>query len=101
LTAGYLLTGLRQPSHPARIFSGIFPDPFYLLPARRLLVHVALVCKGRYFFEVFEVASKVQAFKQKLKLWESKASIGDISDFECFHNFFQTVYCQTEDTNLE
>ena len=32
-TAGYLLSGFRQPSHPARIFSGIFPDPFYLLPA--------------------------------------------------------------------
>ena len=35
-TADYLLSGLRQPSHPARIFSGILPDPFYLLPARRL-----------------------------------------------------------------
>ena len=37
-TASYLLSGSRQPSHPARIFSGIFPDPFYLLPA-----HVTLV----------------------------------------------------------
>ena len=37
-TAGYLLSWLRQPSHPARKFSGIFPDPFYLLPA-----HVTLV----------------------------------------------------------
>jgi len=35
-TAGYLLSGLRQPSHPARIFSGILPDPFDLLPSRRL-----------------------------------------------------------------
>ena len=51
--------------------------------------------------DVFEVASKVQAFKQKLKLWQSKASTGDISDFECLHNFFQTVNCETEDTNLE
>jgi len=42
-TAGYLLSGLRQPSHPARIFSGILPDPFYLLPARRLRAHVTLV----------------------------------------------------------
>jgi len=42
-TAGYLLSGLRQPSHPARIFSGILPDPFYLLPARRLPAHVTLV----------------------------------------------------------
>jgi len=38
-TAGYLLSGLRQPSHPACIFSDIFPDPFYLLPARRLPAH--------------------------------------------------------------
>ena len=37
-TAGYLLSGLRQPAHPARIFSGILLDPFYLLPA-----HVTLV----------------------------------------------------------
>jgi len=37
-TAGYLLSWLRQPSHPARKFSGIFPDTFYLLPA-----HVTLV----------------------------------------------------------
>ena len=52
--------------------------------------------------DVFEVASKVQAFKQKLKLWQSKASTGDISDFECLvHNFFQTSNCKTEDTNLE
>jgi len=51
--------------------------------------------------DVFEVASKVQAFKQKLKLWQSKASIGDISDFECLHNFFQTINCETEDTNLD
>ena len=39
-TASYLLSGSRQPSHPARIFSGIFPDPFYLLPA-----HVTLMLK--------------------------------------------------------
>jgi len=33
-TARYLLYGLRQPLHdPARIFSGILLDPFYLLPA--------------------------------------------------------------------
>ena len=42
-TAGYLLSGLRQPSHPARIFSSISPDPFYLLPARGLPTHVTLV----------------------------------------------------------
>jgi len=36
-------SGLRQPSHPACIFSGIFLDPFYLLPDRRLLAHVTLV----------------------------------------------------------
>ena len=42
-TVGFLLSELRQPSHPARIFSGILPDPFYLLPARRLLAHVTLV----------------------------------------------------------
>jgi len=39
---GYLLSGLRQPSHPARIFSGILSDPFYLLPARGLPAHVIL-----------------------------------------------------------
>jgi len=37
-TAGFLLSGFRQPSHPARIYSVILPDPFYLLPARRLPV---------------------------------------------------------------
>ena len=42
-TAGCLLSGLRQPSHPARIFSGILLDPFYLLPARRQPAHVTLV----------------------------------------------------------
>ena len=42
-TAGYLLSGLRQPSHPACNFSGIFPDPFYLLPARGLPAHATLV----------------------------------------------------------
>jgi len=36
-----------------------------------------------------------------LKLWQNKASIGDIADFECLQNFFQTVNCETEDTNLE
>ena len=41
-------------------------------------------CKGRDVCDVFEVASKVQAFKQKLKLWQSKASTGDISDFESY-----------------
>jgi len=63
-TASYLLSGLRQPSHPARIFSGILPDPFYLLPARRLPArrlpaHVTLViyCINRIYkntgFEFF------------------------------------------------
>jgi len=47
-TAGYLLSGLRRSSHPACIFSGIFPDPFYLLPARGLRVHVTLVEKQMY-----------------------------------------------------
>ena len=42
-TAGYLLSWLRQPSHPVRILSGILPDPFYLLPARQLPAHVTLV----------------------------------------------------------
>jgi len=42
-TAGYLLFGLRQPSHLARIFSGILLDLFYFLPARRLPAHVTLV----------------------------------------------------------
>jgi len=27
---------------------------------------------------------KVQAFKQKLKLWQSKASIGDITDLNAY-----------------
>jgi len=49
-TAGYLLSGLRQPSHPARIFSGILPDSFYLLPARRLPAHVTLVSFLKFFF---------------------------------------------------
>ena len=57
-TAGYLLSGLRQPSHPARIFSGIFPDPFYLLPARRLPAHVTQVC-------VFGCRSKLKALQAK------------------------------------
>jgi len=35
--------GLRQPSHRARIFSGILLDQFYLLPDRRLPAHVTLV----------------------------------------------------------
>jgi len=42
-TAGYLLSGLCQPSHPARIFSGILPDPFYLLPAQVTLVKIKLL----------------------------------------------------------
>jgi len=42
-TASYLLSGLRQPSHPAHIFSGILPDLFYLLLARRLPAHVTVV----------------------------------------------------------
>jgi len=50
--------------------------------------------------DVFEVASNVQAFKEKLKLWQSEASIRDIADFECLQNFFQTVNCETEDINL-
>jgi len=39
---------------------------------------------------VFEIASEVQAFKQKLKLWQGKVSKADFLDFECLQNFFQT-----------
>jgi len=38
-TAGYLLSGSRQSSHPARIFSGISPDPLYLLRARPVVLN--------------------------------------------------------------
>jgi len=50
-TAGYLLSGLHQLPHPALIFSGIFPDPFYLLlaTARRLPAHVTLVGSPEHF----------------------------------------------------
>jgi len=38
-----LLSGFCQPSHPARIFSGILLGLFYLLLARRLPAHVTLL----------------------------------------------------------
>jgi len=61
-TAGCLLSGLHQPSDPARVFSGILLDPFYLLPDRRLPAHVTLVktihCK--IFVQTGFLSEKVQ-----------------------------------------
>lgn len=39
---------------------------------------------------IFEVARKVQAFKFKLKLWQSNVSKWNFSDFECLNNFIKT-----------
>ena len=50
---------------------------------------------------VFEVGSKIEAFKQKLKLWQWKVSICDFSDFQSLNNFMQTCKWEIKTTNLE
>ena len=40
--------------------------------------------------DVYVADSKIEAFKQKLKLWQRKVSICDFSDFESLNNFMQT-----------
>ena len=80
-----------------------FQDNFWLAncPTFRQYFRAQIIwiyrCNGRDVCDVFEVASKVQTFNQKLTLWQSTASICDFSDFECLHNFFQTINCETED----
>ena len=51
--------------------------------------------------DVFEAGSKIEAFKQKLKLWQRKVSICDFSDFESLNNFLQTCKWEIKTTNLE
>ena len=51
--------------------------------------------------DVFEIDCKIEAFKQKLKLWQRKVSICDFSDFESLNNFMQTCKWEIETTNLE
>jgi len=50
---------------------------------------------------VFEVASKIQAFEQKLKLWQSNESKGEFSHFNYLKNFIQTSNWGIENTSLE
>jgi len=94
---------LAQQGHP---MSTNFQDNFWLAKLSYLSailqntnrLNLSLQGKG---CDVFEVACKVQAFKQKLRLWQSKVSKGDFSDFECLQNFFQTSNWETEDADLE
>ena len=50
---------------------------------------------------MFEADTKIEAFKQNLKLWQTKVSICDFSDFESLNNFMQTCKWKIETTNLE
>ena len=51
--------------------------------------------------DVFEAGSKIEAFKQKLKLWQRKVSICDFLDFKSLNNFMQTCKWEIKTTNLE
>ena len=61
-TAGYLLSGLRQPSHPACIFSDIFPDPFYLLPAGPVVLN-------RWSADPWGSAKGFQRVRENFEIW--------------------------------
>jgi len=73
-----------------------FQDNFWLAKLSFLLEHK--VAKG---YNVFAVAGKVQAFKEMLKLWQSKVLESGFSDFKCLQKFFQTNNWEIEDTNLK
>ena len=94
---------LAQHKHPTAIN---FQDNFWLAKLSYLRsifqrtdqLNLSLQGKGS---DVFVADSKTEAFKQKLKLWQRKASICDFSDFELLNNFMQTCKWEIETTNLE
>ena len=49
---------------------------------------------------MFEANSKIEAFKQKLKLWQRKVSICDFSDFKALNNVIHTCKWEIKTTNL-
>ena len=83
-----------------------FQDNFWLAKLSSLCsifgrtnqLNLSLQGKGS---DVFEAHSKIETFKQKLKLWQRKVSICDSSDVESSNNFMQTCKWEIETTNLE
>ena len=61
-------------------------------------LNLSLQAKG---YDVYAVVGKVQAFKEMLKLWQSKVVESGFSDFKCLQNFFPTSKWEIEDTNVE
>ena len=50
---------------------------------------------------MFEADSKIETFKQKLKLWQRKVLICDFSDFESLNSFMQTCKWEIETIDLK
>ena len=49
---------------------------------------------------IFEVSSKIQAFKSKLKLWQSNVTKYNFSDFESLNNFIKISNCENKNPNI-
>ena len=50
---------------------------------------------------IFEVSSKIQAFKSKLKLWQSNVKKCNFSDFESLNNFIKISNWENNNPNIE
>ena len=51
--------------------------------------------------DIFEVSCKIQAFKSKLKLWQSNVTKYNFSNFKSLNNFIKISNWENKNSNIE
>ena len=98
-----LSTFLTQERHP---MSANFEDIYWLAKLSYLSAllestnQLNLSIQGKRC-DIFEVSSKIQAFKLKLKLWQSNVKNCNFSDFESLNNFIKISDWENKNSNIE
>ena len=98
-----LSTFLAQERHP---MSANFEDIYWLAKLSYLSalfestnqLNLSIQGKG---CDIFEVSSKIQAFKLKLKLWQSNVKNCNFSDFESLNNLIKISDWENKNPNIE
>ena len=98
-----LSTFLTQERHP---MSANFEDIYWLAKLSYLSalfestnqLNLSIQGKG---CDIFEVSSKIQAFKLKLKLWQSNVKNCNFSDFESLNNFIKISDWENKNPNIK
>ena len=98
-----LSTFLTQERHP---MSANFEDIYWLAKLSYLSalfkstnqLNLSIQGKG---CDIFKVSSKIQAFKLKLKLWQSNVKNCNFSDFESLNNFIKISDWENKSPNIK